>query len=111
MKTEINNDWKGYFTRFKMPSIKALLWPLKYVAICLPIQVICCYLATISNVIMVVMSSFLMMVFLYAAFKHLWNVILEEAKGFWADILMWLYYIVTIFVTLVAPILVAIPYL
>ena len=27
MKTEINNDWKGYLRRFKMPSTKALLWP------------------------------------------------------------------------------------
>ena len=111
MKTEINNDWKGYLTRFKMPSTKTLIWPLKYVAICLPIQVICGYLATISNVLMLAMSSMIMAVFLYAAFRHLWNVMLEEAKGFWADTLMWLYYIAIVFVTLVAPILVAIPYL
>jgi hypothetical protein len=111
MKTEINNDWKGYLSRFKMPSTKALLWPLKYVAICLPIQAICCYLATISNVLMLVMSSMIMVVFLYAVFRHLWEVVLEEAKGFWADAMMWLYYIAIVFVTLLAPILVAIPYL
>jgi hypothetical protein len=111
MKTEINNDWKGYLSRFKMPSTKALLWPLKYVAICLPIQAICCYLAAISNGLLLVMSSMIMVVFLYAVFKHLWEVVLEEAKGFWADALMWLYYIAIVFVTLVAPILVTIPYL
>lgn len=111
MKTEINNDWKGYLRRFKMPSTKALLWPLKYIAICLPIQAVCCYLATLSNVLLLIMSSLIILVFLFAAFRHLWDLMLDEAKGFWADALMWIYYIAIVFVTLVAPILVAIPYL
>ena len=74
MKTEINNDWKGYLRRFKMPSTKALLWPLKYIAICLPIQAVCCYLATLSNVLLLIMSSLIILVFLFAAFRHLWDV-------------------------------------
>lgn len=104
MKTEINGDWKGYFKRFKMPSSKALLWPLKYMAICLPIQAICCYLASLSHVLILVMSTLIILVFLYAAFRYLWEVMLEEAKGFWADALMWIYYLAITFVTLVAPI-------
>ena len=111
MKTEINNDWKGYFSRFKMPSTKALLGPLKYVAIYLPVQAICCYLAAISNVLMLGMSSMIMVVFLYAVFRHLWEVVLEEAKGFWADALMWLYYLALIAITVVLPFVVVYPYL
>ena len=111
MKTEINGDWKGYLKRFKLPSRKVLLEPLKYFAICLVVQVVFCVLASVTHILLLVVSSLIVGAFLYSAFKILGEVVLEEAKGFWADTLMWFYYLVLVLLTVVAPFLIAYPYL
>lgn len=111
MKTEINGDWKGYLKRFKMPSCKVLLMPLKYFGICFAVQSICCLIAAQTHVLMLVVSSLVVGAVLYAAFKLLWEVVLEEAKGFWADTLMWLYYLLLVVIAIVLPFVIVYPYL
>lgn len=111
MKTEINGDWNGYLKRFKMPSRQVLMQPLKYFGICFVVQSLCCLLAMHTHVLILVVSSLIIGAVLYAAFRLLWDVVLEEAKGFWADALMWLYYLALIAIAIVLPFLVVYPYL
>lgn len=111
MKTEINGDWKGYFTRFKMPSSKALVSPLKYFGICFAAQIVFCGVAALTHVLILVMSSMIIGAVLYAACKYFWEVMLEEAKGFWADFLMWVYYAFLLLITVVLPLVITWPYL
>ena len=111
MKTEINGDWKGYLKRFKLPSRQIMLLPLGKLSACLVIQIVACVLASVTHVLMLVVSSLILGAFLYAVYKQFWEVVLEESKGFFADALMWLYYIVLVFLTIVAPFLIALPYL
>jgi hypothetical protein len=108
MKTEINGDWKAYAKRFKLPSRNTLLLPLKRFGICLVIQSLA---SCTGSIVILLVSSLVIGTFLYAAYKEFWNVVLEEAKGLGADLLMWLYYAILFALTIVAPICVANYYL
>jgi len=115
MQTEINGDWKGYLHRFKLPEKKVVLLPLKRFGICLMIQVV---LGTVAvglahscaskggMLLWLVVSSMIIGAYLYAVYKEFWTVVLEAAKGFWADLLMWVYYIVCSAMITVVPVMV-----
>jgi hypothetical protein len=108
MKTEINGDWKAYAKRFQMPTKQTLILPLKRFGICLLIQTAA---SCSGSIIILLVSSLVIGTFLYAAYKEFWNVVLEEAKGLGADLLMWLYYAVLFVITIIAPVVVANHYL
>lgn len=106
MKTEINGDWKAYAKRFQLPQKKTWILPLKWFGICLVVQIAAMLLAVNTNILVLVVSSMISGAFLYAAGKEFWNVVLEESKGFWADLLMWLYYALLFALTIVLPLVI-----
>ena len=113
METEIKGDWKGYLKRFHLPDIRIFKGPLLGFGVCLLLQVvfsvIACCISTSQPLsgnawILICVSSLIIGTFLYAIFRNFWNVILEESKGFWADVLMWVLYIILTLVSVVLPV-------
>jgi hypothetical protein len=100
MKTEIQGDFKGYFLRFKMPSKKCFFMPIKSVGIIFLLELILLggvFLIGIkTGTVILLMIQCLIAVGYYISvlYKDFWNIVLEESKGFWADIFMWIYYII-----------------
>ena len=107
MKTEINGDRKAYVKRFQLPGKKCWLMPLKWFGFSLVVQIVAVFIAINTNVLPIIVSSMINGTFLYAAGKEFWNVVLEESKGLWADLLMWLYYALFFAITIVLPLVVA----
>ena len=106
MKTEINGDWQNYTKRFQLPQKRTWLLPLKWFGICFFVQIIAMFLAMHVNVLMLMVSSMIIGAFLYAAGKEFWQVVLEESKGFWADVIMWMYYAFLFFITIGIPLVI-----
>lgn len=100
MRTEIQGDFKGYLTRFKMPSSKCFKMPIKSCLIIFLIQLvfsISFYMienAPILQVLLLLECMFMVSYYIAVLYKDFWNVVLEESKGLFADGIMWLYYIV-----------------
>jgi len=106
MKTEINGDFKGYVTRFKMPSLNCFIYPLKSAGIIFIIQLVLSGLfyaiGTSKATFFILLMQVLLMIGYYIGvhYKQFWNVVLEESKGLFADLLMWLYYIIICVISL-----------
>lgn len=100
MKTEIQGNFKGYLTRFKLPSPKCFKMPLKSVGIIFSIQLLLAsifYLIGINKatLFIMLMQCMAMMGYYIGVLKNdFWNIVLEESKGLFADLIMWVYYIV-----------------
>lgn len=100
MKTEINGDFIGYMKRFKMPSGKAFLYPLKTMMIAFAAQILLVLILWFIPLqpILKIVPVFAAMMFAVSFYikihyKLFWNIVLEESKGLIPDLLMWLYYI------------------
>lgn len=111
MKTEINGDWKAYAKRFQLPQKKTWILPLKWFGVSFVVQIVAMVLAIHTNILMLVVSSMIICAFLYAAGKEFWTVVLEESKGLWADVMMWLYYALLCALTVGLPLVVGLVYL
>lgn len=100
MKTEINGDFKGYLTRFKLPSAKCFKMPLKNFGIIFLIEAALCGVFLLiginrATLLIMLMQSLLMVGYNVGVLKDdFWNIVLEESKGLFADMLMWIYYII-----------------
>lgn len=100
MKTEIQGDFMGYVMRFKLPSAGCFLAPLKSAGVILAFELILSstiYLIGVETWSLV-LSLLLCMVaigyYVGVLYKKFWNIVLEESKGLFADMFMWIYYIV-----------------
>jgi len=101
MKTELNGDWLGYAKRFRLPSIKTFIYPLKTAGI---IFIVGAILTTLlhfipnATILKVHLHFAVLMVAIYfyikVHYRQFWDIVLEESKGLFADLLMWLYYVV-----------------
>ena len=98
---EINGDWKAYLKRFQMPCKSTLRLPLFRMTICfllqLPIVFICWYYKEVGfPIIFLAMVTILGILSYYIKilYKEFWNYVLVESLGFFADLLMWLYYFI-----------------
>jgi len=101
MKTEINGDWVGYLKRFKLPTAKAFIYPLRAAGIIFGILLgisVILYLLPVKPIVQFIplMSGILISMGFYIKihYKMFWERVLEESKGFFADLIMWIYYIV-----------------
>ena len=69
MKTEINGDFKGYLTRFKLPSAKYFKMPLKNVGIIFFIEAVLCGIFILIGInratLMIMLMQCLLMVGYY----------------------------------------------
>ena len=99
MNTEIQGDFKGYVCRFKLPSAKCFTFPLKSTAIAFLIQAVSAVLLGVISIgpatAIILLLECLLMIGFYVKvlYKEFWNNVLEESKGLFADLLMWVYYI------------------
>lgn len=99
MKTEIQGDFIGYLLRFKMPSRSCLLIPLKSACFIFIFELILSSIliftriGTWSVVLSLIVSMMAVGYYVGVLYKDFWNVVLVESKGFFADIIMWLYYV------------------
>ena len=99
MNTEINGNWGAYIKRFQLPSKKCFIYPLKSALIIFSAQLV------VSMVYFLPILPFAKFLILFIAlmtsigyymkvqYREFWNIVLEESKGLFADLLMWLYYI------------------
>ena len=98
MKTEIQGDFLGYACRFKLPSSKCFAFPLKSAAIVFLVQLVSAVLLGLigfsaATAIILLLECLLMIGFyVKVLYKDFWNVVLEESRGLFADLLMWVYY-------------------
>jgi hypothetical protein len=106
MKTEIQGDFLGYLTRFKMPSAQCFKFPLKSAASVFLVQLISAALfgligfSAATAIIMLLECLFVIGFYVKVLYKDFWNVVLEESKGFFADLIMWVYYFLICALTL-----------
>lgn len=98
MKTEIQGDFKGYFIRFKIPSKKSFLMPLKSAGLIFLLELvlsgilIMLGIKTWSIVLSLMVCMMAIGYYIGVLYKDFWNIVLEESKGFFADVFMWIYY-------------------
>ncbi len=98
MKTEIQGDFIGYFLRFKMPSKECFSMPLKSAGLIFLFELILSGtlillgIQTWSIVLSLMVCIMAIGYYIGVLYKDFWNVVLEESKGFFADVIMWIYY-------------------
>lgn len=106
MRTEINGDFKGYIQRFRLPSSKCFIMPLKQVGIIFLIEMILTGLFLliginkITIIVMLLQCMFMVGYYVTVLKDDFWNIVLEDSKGLFADLLMWTYYITLCVVSL-----------
>ncbi len=106
MKTEINGDFRGYLFRFKLASKKCFLLPLKTALIVLLIELLLVGVVSLFEVsfgtilLLFVDIMFFVSYYIKVLYKDFWNVVLEESKGLFADLFMWVYYILVCLISL-----------
>ena len=106
MATEIRGDLKGYLRRFELPSLKCFIMPLKSVGIIfiiellLSIAFIIIGITKATIIIMLLQCMFIVGYYVGVLKNDFWNIVLEESKGFLADLIMWLYYILVCIISL-----------
>ena len=99
MKTEIQGNFKDYLLRFKMPSKKCFSMPLKSAVLIFLFELILSGvlillgIQTWSIVLSLMVCMMAIGYYIGVLYKDFWNIVLEESKGFFADIMMWIYYI------------------
>ncbi len=105
--SEINGDWKGYLKRFQMPCKKTLRLPLFRMTLVflfqLPMALLCWYYHEVGFPIILLALVTVMGILSYyikVLYKEFWNYVLVESLGFFADLLMWLYYFVLTIISL-----------
>ena len=100
MKTEIQGDFWGYACRFKLPSSKSFKYPLKSAGIILAVQLVTvgllslCGIKPVTAIILLMECLLLIGYYVKVLYVDFWNVVLEESKGLFADMIMWVYYFV-----------------
>lgn len=98
MKTEIQGDFIGYFLRFKMPSKKCFHMPLKSAGLIFVFELvlsgtlIMLGIKTWSIVLSLMVCMMAIGYYIGMQYTDFWNIVLEDSKGFFADVLMWIYY-------------------
>lgn len=98
MKTEIQGDFIGYACRFRLPSAKCFAFPLKSAAIVFLVQLVSAVLfgligfSAATAIILLLECLFMIGFYVKVLYMDFWNVVLEESKGLFADLLMWVYY-------------------
>ena len=98
MKTEIQGDFKGYFLRFQLPSKRCFSMPLKSAGLIFVVELIASGILFSlgielwSVVLSLVLSMLAVGYYIGVLYKDFWNVVLEESKGLFADVIMWIYY-------------------
>lgn len=106
MNTEVQGDFWGYVTRFKLPSAKCFKYPLKSALVVFLVQLATAGLLALisfsSATAIIMLLECLLMIGYYVKvlYKDFWNVVLEESKGLFADLLMWVYYFAVCALTL-----------
>ena len=106
MKTEIQGDFLGYLGRFKLPSAQCFKFPLKSAAIVFLVQLLSAVLfgligfSAVTAIIMLLECLLMIGFYVKVLYKDFWNVVLEESKGFFADLIMWVYYFVVCAISL-----------
>lgn len=106
MATEIRGDLKGYLRRFELPSLKCFMMPLKSVSIIFIIELILSIAFIIigvskgTNLIMLLQCMLMVGYYIGVLKNDFWNIVLEESKGFLADLIMWIYYIIVCIISL-----------
>lgn len=99
MRTEINGDIKGYISRFELPSSRCFTMPLKHVGIIFLIEFLLTSLFLfigfnkVTIIIMLLQSMFVIGCHVAVLKADFWNIVLEESRGLFADLLMWVYYV------------------
>jgi len=107
MKTEIQGDFVGYMCRFKLPSARSFTYPLKSAAIILTIQAISAallgliHIGPATAIILLLECLFVIGFYVKILYKEFWNVVLEESKGLFADLLMWIYYFIVCAISMI----------
>mgnify|MGYP003408949458 CR=1 FL=1 len=98
MKTEVQGDIMGYFLRFKMPSKSCFYMPLKSAGLIFLFELvlsgilILLGIKTWSVILSLVVCMMAIGYYIVVLYKDFWNIVLEESKGFFADVIMWIYY-------------------
>ena len=98
MNTEVQGDFWGYVTRFKLPSAKCFKYPLKSALVAFLVQLVTAVLLGLVSlspataIIMLLECLLFVGYYVKVLYKEFWNVVLEESKGLFADLLMWVYY-------------------
>jgi hypothetical protein len=106
MKTEINGDFRGYALRFSLPSAGCFMAPLKSAGVILLAELLLSgvvYLLGIETwtlALSLLLSMVAVVYYIKVLYKNFWNVVLEESKGLFADLLLWIYYILVCVVSL-----------
>lgn len=100
MNTEVQGDFWGYVTRFKLPSARCFKMPLKSAAIAFLVLLVSAVLlgligfSAATAIILLLECLFMIGFYVKVLYKDFWNVVLEESKGIFADFIMWVYYFV-----------------
>lgn len=106
MKTEIPGDFKGYFLRCKFPTKRCFSMPLKSVGLIFGVE---CLLASLLMLIgiqawgvvfMLVSCMMAIGYYIGVLYKDFWNIVLDESKGLFPDMVMWVYYMVLFAISL-----------
>ena len=106
MATEIRGDLKGYFRRFELPSLKCFVMPLKSVGIIFLIEIILSIafimicISKGTNLIMLLQCMLMVGYYIGVLKNDFWNIVLEESKVFFADLIMWIYNIIVCIISL-----------
>lgn len=107
MKTEVQGDFWGYVTRFKLASATCFKFPLKSALVVFLVQLVTAALLALigfspATAIIMLLECLLMIgYYVKVLYKDFWNVVLEESKGLFADLIMWIYYLLTCALSLV----------
>ena len=111
MNTEIQGDIKGYLSRFKMPSKRCFSMPLKSAGLILLLELVLSGtlmligIKTWSVVLTLIVCMMAVGYYIGVLYKDFWNIVLEESKGFFADVLMWIYYMAICAISLLPAII------
>lgn len=97
MRTENQCDFKGYMMRFKLPSKRCFILPLKSAGIIFLLTALGSLLLFFEHqswliFISIMLSMLAVGYYIKVLYKDFWSVVLEESKGLFADLIMWMYY-------------------
>ena len=107
MKTEIQGDFKGYFFRCKFPTKRCFSMPLKSAGLILGVEFVLASLfmligAQVWGVVLMLLSCMIAIgYYIGVLYKNFWNIVLEESKGLFPDVVMWIYYMVLCVISLI----------
>ena len=112
MKTEIQGDFKGYFFRCKFSTKRSFTMPLKSVGLIFGVEIVLASLLMLIGVqvwgvvLMLISCMIAIGYYIGVLYKDFWNIVLEESKGFFPDLVMWVYYVLLCAISLTPSFLV-----